>query len=174
MRLSSYKVSKAFFFTFKRLYTAAGNTLWSLSKTLFIFCRHKFSNFARPSYGSLVYSGGFANYFETKLSLGGGICDHTLDVASEHLHVTYFIAAIKINSRSFRMWWSNEFLQLYNTTFDLHIRLKIPLQILCILLCVYENTTWTGKPFFSYLNMRPFISIFSLKLLSFTRIYPHS
>lgn len=91
-------------FTFKRLFTVSGNTLWSLSKTLFIFCRHKFSNFARPSYGSLVYSRGFANYFETKLSLGGGICDHTLDVASEHLHVTYFIAAIKINSRSFRMW----------------------------------------------------------------------
>lgn len=61
--------------------------------------------------------GGFANYFETKLSLEGGICDHTLDVASEHLHVTYFIAAIKINSRSFRMWWSNEFRPgVYNTT----------------------------------------------------------
>lgn len=118
MRLSSDKVSRLF--TFKTLYTVPGNTLWSLSKTLFIFCRHKFSNFARPSYGSLVYSRGFANYFETKLSFGGGICDHTLDVASEHLHVTYFIAAIKINSRSFRMWHSIEFLQLYDTTFDLN------------------------------------------------------
>lgn len=65
-------------------------------RALFIFVGHKFSNFARPlrstqeslflSYSHpLVYTLGFANYFETKLSLEGGICDHTLNVARTNI-----------------------------------------------------------------------------------------
>lgn len=84
--------------------------------------------------------GGIPNYFETKLSLGGGICDHTRDVVAElsspspcpteHLHVTYFIAAIKINSRSFRMWWRNDFPPVYNTGPPCSARLSSSLRLL--------------------------------------------
>lgn len=105
-----------------------GNTLYELrGNPLYFRGDINFPISLALPYGSLVYFGGFANYFETKLSLEGGICDHTLDVASEHLHVTYFIAAIQINSSSFRMWWSNEFRPVHNKiTADRHALEKRP------------------------------------------------